>query len=71
MVHIRVNIWSNKVILSKCRQSFYSLRDSGMSYPGADIRIKKHLWKIMFPHTLVWHGMRSIAKLYIVSTGNS
>ena len=47
--------------ISKCRQSVYGLRDSStcMSYPGADIRIKKHLWKTICLPTLLY-GMECV-----------
>ena len=49
---------SNRI--SKCRQSFYGLRDAGMSYPGADVSIKKHLWTTICQPTLLY-GMECVA----------
>ena len=46
-------------IISKCRQSFYGLRDPGMSYPGADAGIKKHLWATICRPTLLY-GMECV-----------
>ena len=51
------NHTSNRI--SKCRQSFYGLRDAGMSYPGADAGIKKHLWATICRPTLLY-GMECV-----------
>ena len=40
--------------LQKCRQSFFSLADIGMSYPGLDSPTKSYLWKTICAPTLVY-----------------
>ena len=45
--------------MSKCRQSFYGLRDAGMSYPGADASVKKYLWTSICQPTLLY-GMECV-----------
>ena len=46
-------------IISKCRKSFFGLSDAGMSYPGADASIKKHLWTTICRPTLLY-GMECV-----------
>ena len=35
------------ICIRKCRQSFYSLNNSGMAYPGATSDVKCYLWNIV------------------------
>ena len=49
---------SNRI--RKCRSSFYALLDSGMSYPGASVEVKCHLWNtICLPYLL--YGMECVS----------
>lgn len=40
--------------ISKCRQSYYSLQDTGMAYPGADVTVKTHIWKTICQPVLLY-----------------
>ena len=42
--------------IQKCRQAFYSMSFSGMSYPGLPTDIKSHLWKTVCCPPLRRHG---------------
>ena len=47
-------------IIQKCRQAFYSMSSSGMSYPGLPTGIKSHLWKTVCCPTLLY-GMEAVS----------
>ena len=40
--------------IQKCRQAFYSMSSSGMSYLGLPTDIKSHLWKTVCCPTLLY-----------------
>ena len=46
--------------IQKCRQAFYSMSSSGMSYPGLPTGIKSHLWKTVCCPTLLC-GIESVS----------
>jgi len=46
--------------VEKCRRSFHSLRDAGLSYPGANTKVKSYLWNSMCKPVLLY-GTDSIA----------
>lgn len=43
----------------KCRRAFYSLRDSGMAYPGCASDVKAYLWKTVC-HPVLMYSMECI-----------
>ena len=47
-------------IIQKCRQAFYSVSSSGMSFPGLPTGIKSHLWKTVCCPTLLY-GMETVS----------
>ena len=38
----------------KCKRSFYSLKDAGMSYPGCSSDVKAHMWKTICQPVLIY-----------------
>ena len=46
--------------IQKCRQAFYSMSSSGMSYPGLPTDMKSHLWKTVCCPTLLY-GMEAVS----------
>ena len=46
--------------IQKCRQTFYSMSSSGMSYPGLPKGITSHLWKTVCCPTLLY-GMGAVS----------
>jgi len=38
----------------KCKRSFYSLRDAGMSYPGCSSDVKAHMWNVICQPVLIY-----------------
>ena len=53
--------------IQKCRQGFYSMSSSGMSYPGLPTDIKSHLWKTVCCPTLLY-GMEAVSLSKIAFT---
>ena len=46
--------------IQKCKQAFYSMSSSGMSYPGLPTGITSHLWKTVCCPTLLY-GMEAVS----------
>ena len=46
--------------MEKCRRSFYSLRDSGMCYPGCASDVKSYMWNAMCQPVLLY-GLDCVA----------